>query len=1140
MDTEWGPFYDRPMPVCQRCGEDNPERARFCLGCGAPLAAPVSARREERKRVSVLFCDLVGFTSRAEQLDVEDVRGLLAPYYQRLRSELERFGGTVEKFIGDAVMALFGAPVAHEDDPERAVRAALAIREAIAEFNQADPSLDLHVRIGVTTGEVLVALDARPDQGEGMASGDVVNTAARLQAAAPTDGVLVDEITFRATDRAISYRPARPVAAKGKAEPVTVWQALSPRASLGVDVAQAPRAALVGRERELDLLGDALARAQAEQAPQLVTLVGVPGIGKSRLVWELLQLVEVDPQLKVWRQGRCLPYGEGVAFWALGEIVKAQAGILETDDADTAVAKLDRAVADLVGDEGEAAWVTAQLQPLVGLGAAATVGDGRRGEAFAAWRRFLEALAERNPTVLVVEDLHWADDALLDFLDHLVDWADDVPLLVVATARPELLARRPGWGGGKPNAATVSLSPLSEVDTARLVADLLGQGLLPAELQAALLVRAGGNPLYAEEYVRMLVDRGYLQRAGGTWRLERADQLPLPETVQGIIAARLDVLLPEEKALLQDAAVLGKVGWLGALAALGGLDPSMIEERLHALERRDFLRRERRSAVAGERQYVFRHALVRDVAYGQLPRAARADKHRRAAEWIQALSPDRAEDRAELLAHHYASALEYAQAAGQDTSMLAERARVALRDAGDRALDLNAFAAAVRGYSAALELWPDGDPERPRLLLRLGRARFHADAAAANVLAEARDGLLAQGDREAAAEAESLLARLARWQGQGEAARQHARQAAALLERTGPSPAKALVLANLAASLLESSQHEQAIGVGRQAFEMADGLGLDELRARARNYLGCARVDSGDPDGIADLEQAVAIAVQANSPQSAMAYRNLAASVAALGDLRRGSELEAKGLEVAERFGLVNELRGFRLGRVFENYWRGRWDAALRDIEAVMAEWEAGPVQLDDIDCWLGRGQIRLARGDLAGALQDAAAGVQFARQTTEPQLLRPALAFHARALLAAGRSQEAGAQADELLAMLAQQRVVVAEPGWSGELAIVLQALGRGAELADFVAAITTPTPWLEAAAAVAGGEFERAADRYAAIGSLPQEAFARLQAAQRLLADGRRTEASVQLHQALAFYRKVRASAYLCEAEALLAASA
>jgi class 3 adenylate cyclase/tetratricopeptide (TPR) repeat protein len=1140
VDTDCGRFYDRRMPVCQRCREDNPERARFCLGCGAPLAAPVSARREERKRVSVLFCDLVGFTSRAEQLDIEDVRGLLAPYYQRLRSELERFGVTVEKFIGDAVMALFGAPVAHEDDPERAVRAALAIREAIAEFNRQEPDLDLHVRMGVTTGEVLVALDAQPSQGEGMASGDVVNTAARLQAAAPTDGVLVDEATLRATDRAISYRPARPVAAKGKTEPVAVWQALGPRASLGVDVAQAPRTGLVGRNRELELLRAALGRAHQEQSPQLLTLVGVPGIGKSRLVFELLQQVKADPELTVWRQGRCLSYGEGVAFWALGEIVKAQAGVLETDTADAAAGKLERAVADLVTDEGEAAWITGHLQPLVGLGAVATVGDDRRGEAFAAWRRFLEALAEQRPTVLVVEDLHWADDALLDFLDHLVDWAAEVPLLVVATARPELLARRPGWGGGKPNAATVSLSPLSEEDTARLVADLLGQALLPAELQAALLVRAGGNPLYAEEYVRMLVDRGYLKKIGSSWRLERADELPLPETVQGIIAARLDVLSPQEKALLQDAAVLGKVAWLGGLAALAATDPLTLEGRLHTLERKEFLRRERRSAVAGERQYVFRHALVRDVAYGQLPRAARADKHRRAAEWIQALSPDRAEDRAELLAHHYGSALEFARAAGQDTITLAERARLALRDAGDRALDLNAFVAAVRWYGAALELWPDGDPERSRLLLRLGQARFHAEQAGDEELADARDGLLAQGDREAAAEAEALLSRLARFRGRGDATMEHARYAARLLEATEPSRAKALVLVNLASALMESGHPAEAIQAGREAVAIAEELGLEELRGRALNYLGCARVEGGDFAGAADLEQAVAITVQVNSPYSAAAYGNLSNVLAALGDLTRAFELHAKGREAAERFALAGELRWSQEDRIYEDYWKGRWDAALRGADEFLAESEAGSRTFVEVGCRLVRGRIRLARADRDGALQDAAAAVRFARQTKEPQILQPALAFQARALLAAGSVEKASGLASELLAMLVRQRAVAAEPDWSGELAVVLQALGRGTELVDFAAQVTPLTPWLQAATALARGEFGRAADLYAEIGSRPDEAFARLSEGRWLLTNGRRAEGNAVLGRALAFYREVGAVAYLREGEVLLAALA
>jgi class 3 adenylate cyclase len=325
------------VQTCPRCGQQNPEGARFCNACAAPLETETRERREERKVVSVFFCDLVGFTARAERLDPEDVRALLGPYHERLRSELERFGGTVEKFIGDAVMALFGAPVAHEDDPERAVRAALAIRDAILEEGE------LEVRIGITTGEALIALDARPEAGEGMASGDVVNVAARLQTAAPVNVVLVDETTYRATQGAVEYREAEPVEAKGKAEPITAWEALEPTSRFGIDLAEQARTPLIGRSRELEILVSLLARVREERSPQLVTLVGVPGIGKSRLVYELFEVVDREPELITWRQGRSLPYGEGVTFWALGEIVKGQAGILETDGAEQVEEKLHRA-----------------------------------------------------------------------------------------------------------------------------------------------------------------------------------------------------------------------------------------------------------------------------------------------------------------------------------------------------------------------------------------------------------------------------------------------------------------------------------------------------------------------------------------------------------------------------------------------------------------------------------------------------------------------------------------------------------------------------------------------------------------------------------------------------------------------------
>ncbi len=401
--------------------------------------------------VTVVFADLVGSTALAERSDPEDVRAMLGSHHTRVRLDLERFGGTVEKFIGDAVVAVFGAPVAHEDDPERAVRAALAIRDAALDAGVA-------LRIAVNTGEALVTLDARPAEGEGMVAGDVINTAARIQSAAPVNGVLVGESTYRATGHVIEYATADAFEAKGKSEPVRVWQAIAPRSRFGSDVEQAPLASLVGREREVEALRGALTRVRHDRAPELVTLVGVPGIGKSRIVAELFSIVDEDPDIIVWRQGRCLPYGDGISYWALGEMAKSQAGILETDGADEAERKLTEAISALLHVPSEADWVTTHLRPLVGLGSELGVGGDSRGETFAAWRRFFESLGEQRPTVLVFEDLHWADDGLLDFVDGLVDRATGVPLLVLCSARPELLVRRPGWGGGKANAVTLSLS----------------------------------------------------------------------------------------------------------------------------------------------------------------------------------------------------------------------------------------------------------------------------------------------------------------------------------------------------------------------------------------------------------------------------------------------------------------------------------------------------------------------------------------------------------------------------------------------------------------------------------------------------------------------------------------------------------
>jgi len=1104
---------------CPQCGYENPPDARFCSACGASLDQ--AEAREERKVVSVLFADLVGFTSRAEQMDPEDVRALLSPYYAHLRSDLERYGGTVEKFIGDAVMALFGAPVAHEDDPERAVRAALTIRDWIREQEG-----ELHLRVAVTTGEALVSLGARPSEGEGMASGDVVNTAARLQAAAPTDGILVDETTYRATSNVIDYQPAEPVDAKGKSAKVAAWEVLEARSRLGIDTVQAPRVPLVGRDRELDVLVAALGRVRAERSPQLVTLVGVPGIGKSRLVYELFQAVENDPQIIYWRQGRSLPYGEGVSFWALGEMVKAHAGILETDSPDEADSKLRRSVRDLLEDP-DAEWVARHLGPLVGLESEQELHADRRPEAFAAWRRFFEAMAEERPLVLVFEDLHWADEGLLDFIDHLVDWAGGVPILAVCTARPELLSRRPGWGGGKPNAGSLSLSPLDDEQTARLLAALLDRSVLPAETQSALLQRAGGNPLYAEEFVRMVADRGLLT----------GDDLPMPESVQGIVAARLDALPDDEKALLQDAAVLGKVFWLGATAGIGGLDTAAAEEHLHRLERKEFIRRERRSSVAAENEYAFRHLLVRDVAYSQIPRAGRAEKHRLAAEWLEGLG--RPDDHAEMLAHHYSSALEFARAAGVDTAALSDRARLALREAGDRAYALGAYPAARSFYERAVELWPLGDPDRPQLLFSYARVVLWVEATSGGeVVTEARDALLAAGDLRRAAEAEVMLAETFWLQGQQDAVFERLRAAEALVKNEPSSDSKAYVVTNLSRFRTLAGEGDDAIRLGREALEMADELGLDEIRAHALNNIGMARVLSGDANGLDDIEQSVAVALSINSAESVRGYGNLASELENQGELGRSFAMLAEARRLAERFGVSDWLRWLRAEAAWEPYYAGLWDDAGRQLDELIAEFESSAYWMESPCHWL-RGRMRLARGDVKGAQEDADRALELTRIAKDPQLLWPSLTFAAR-VISMTDSQRAGDLVAEILAGWETQgwpRTGMSD--WLPDLVVVLPLVRRESEFLEGAAHMTS-TPWLKAALAYVSGDFGGSADIYAAIGAQPDEAYARLRAAEALVRDGKRAEADAELQRSLAFWRSVSATAYVREGEALLAASA
>jgi class 3 adenylate cyclase/tetratricopeptide (TPR) repeat protein len=1084
------------MVTCPSCGQENPAGFRLCGMCGAALTPAAPPGREERKVVTILFTDLVGSTARAEGLDPEDVRATLSRYYAQLRAELERHGGTVEKFIGDAVMAVFGAPVSHEDDPERAVRAALAIRDSVGE--------ELQIRTAVNTGVALVALGASAVEGEAMVSGDVVNTAARLQSAAPVNGILVGEATYRATRQAIDYRDAPPVDAKGKAEPVKVWEAVGARSRFGTDVEQKLRTPLVGRERERSLLADAFERARREQSAQLVTLVGVPGIGKSRLIAELFQITDADEEIISWRQGRSLPYGERVSFWALGEIVKAHAGILESDDTAAAEEKLATMVESLTEDEQERDWLARHTRPLIGLEGAERA---EREEAFAAWRRLLEAAAEQRPLILVFEDLHWADDGLLDFVDHLADWATTVPLLIVGTARPELLDRRPGWGGGKRNSFMLSIGALTDEETAVLLQRLLDRAVLDADAQRAVLQRAEGNPLYAEEYARMLAEH------------ENGD-LPLPETVQGLIAARIDGLAPAEKALLQDASVIGKVFWPGAVS---GAD----ENVLHALERKEFIRRDRRSSIAGETQYAFLHALVRDVAYGQIPRGERADKHRRAAEWLASLAGDRTEDHAEMLAHHYREALSLAEASGLETISLHEPARRAFAEGAQRALSLGSGEAAQALALEALALTAEDDPQRPSLVLVLGYAGRLAgvNEELAALMGWAVDAFVAQDDTAHAAEAASTLGGHLFYLGDISGTRAARRRALELARLAPPSSSTARAFASSARSLYVLDRDlGPALESSREALRVAEEVGDDEAASIALNTMGMARVHQGDTAGIDEIEQSVERAAQAGSVFHVhSALNNLANMLWHVGRLEEGSARIREARALCERYGFSTALSWNDAELVYDAFFRGDLEAVVQGTTRILAN-DSAAIGYQERPLLAERARARLARGQIDEALADAERALAGLRESgTDAQVGPVVLISAARALRSAGRDDEA----DSLLA-----EVLAGSPGENVfDLPLHLAELGRGEE---FLSAVQDRQghAWLAAGRAAAAGDFAGAAERYGRIGARFAEAWAGLLAAER--------GDTSRLESALAYFEEQRATPYVQRCRALMQASA
>ena len=675
------------MTICAACAQENPPIAQFCLACGRPLAANKPAAREERRIVTVIFVDLVGFTSRAETLDPEDVRAILAPYHDRVRMEIESFGGVVEKFIGDAVVGVFGAPTAFGDDPERALRAALSVRGA----------LGTQVRIAVNTGEALVTMGARPELGEAMVAGDVINTAARLQSAAPAGGVLVGGETYRCTHRVVQFTAAEPVVAKGKEAPIEVW--LAERLSVEDG---APGTPLVGRVGELAMLKGVWERAAAG-SPHLLTVLGPPGVGKTRLATEFGRIVTADGARVV--RGRCLPYRESSAYGAFATQVKQFAGIFENDEQEPALQKL-RAECDRLALP-DAAVVAGHLGIILGLDPQIVAED--REALFFSVRCFIEAIAAEQPTVLVFEDIHWADRGLLDLIEQLAGRMHGGRVMLLTLARPDLLDSRPGWGGGLPGYVSISLEPLIGDEAEALAFNVL-RGIEESERQrrAAMFAEmAEGNPLFIEQLAATLAERPV------------GSSDAMPTTIRGIVTARLDSLPPEERAVLLAAAVMGKVFWRGPVERVTD-DAAGLGDVLAALERRDLIRRATVSAITGEQQYAFRHMMIRDAAYEMLPRVRRQKLHADFARYLEEEAPE----------------------AGEAVTQMARHWREA--GEGDRAVRyfLQAAREAERGwamdhaqrlYKEALDLVPDSDAQvRREIRGRLGlvwQTHFHLDPA---------------------------------------------------------------------------------------------------------------------------------------------------------------------------------------------------------------------------------------------------------------------------------------------------------------------------------------------------------------------------------------------------------------------------
>ncbi|HEY8774633.1 MAG TPA: adenylate/guanylate cyclase domain-containing protein [Gaiellaceae bacterium] len=832
---------------CPACGGSNTPGVKFCGECGArleSLPARAPAEREapasERRLVSVLFADLVGFTALSESRDAEETRELLSRYFDTCRRLIELYGGTVEKFIGDAVMAVWGTPIATEDDAERAVRAALDLVAAVTALGDEIGAPDLRARAGVLTGEAAVTVGA---EGEGMVAGDLVNTASRIQSIADPGCVLVGEATRRTTDQTIVYADAGSHELKGKDGLVPLWQALrviaGARGSLKSTGLEAP---FVGRDGELRRIKDLFHTCADDRKPQLISITGIAGIGKSRLAWEFYKYFDGLPQITYWHRGRCLSYGEGVTYWALADMVRMRARIAEDEEPASALAKLAQVVEEHLPDTDERRFVEPRLRHLLGLEDSTRF---EREDLFAAWRLFVERLADVYPTVMVFEDMQWADASLLDFIEYLLEWSRSSPLFVVTLARPELQDRRPTWGAASRNFTSIYLEPLPEPAMEELLAGLVPG--LPEALRHQILERAEGIPLYAVETVRMLLDRGALVQEGSVYRLTgTVEALEVPETLHALIAARLDGLTAEERRVMQDGAVLGKTFTKQALAAVSGFAEQELDPLLASLTRKELLGVQADPRTPEHGQYGFLQDLLRRVAYETLAKSDRKSRHLAAAGYLEEAWGDH--EVVEVVASHYLNAYEAAPATS-DAAEIRDKARAALTRAGERAASLGASEEAQRYFEQSSGL-TDEPLVQAALLDRAGQMANNAGAnEAAARLFETSIGLYeAQGETHAMARASARLGEVESRYGQLEKAIERMERAYAVISTDEPDEDLGLLAARLALSYWFAGNTKRAAEHVELALEIGESLSLPEVLERAWTTKAMLTTAQGRPE----------------------------------------------------------------------------------------------------------------------------------------------------------------------------------------------------------------------------------------------------------------------------------------------------